>query len=117
MIDTLKVVISVDNIRAALVDDTGLHHQPLLNFEIDSIEATLKMETGAESAKSYILRRLGIYEFPFMEGKFSLNVVANYYNYEAAVYEPLIETWDLKAKIRKTLPNGFDKEGIITVSK
>lgn len=114
-ISTVRISVTLDSIRLALVDDTGLYHQQLISLSLDTISATLQMENGTEDAKSFILRRMGIYEFPFMKGDFKLNAVAKYYNYESGADEPLIESWGLKASIKKVLPNGFDKEGMISI--
>jgi len=103
--------------KAALIDDTGLYNQQLLCFNLESINSIIKIENGVEDAESYILRRLGIYEFPYMDGKFTLNLCANYYNYESGSEEPLLEDWNLRADVRKAIPNSFDKEGVISIGK
>lgn len=73
------------------------------------------MENGKESAESYILRRLGIYEYPYLKGDFNMDLIAYCYNFESGSKEPLIEPWTLNATIKKALPNSFANEGIITI--
>lgn len=54
-----------------LVDDMGLYHQQLMNLSLNNIKVKLHFEMGKESAQSFIWRRLGIYEHPYLDGEFS----------------------------------------------
>jgi hypothetical protein len=109
-------MISLDQIKASLIDDIGLYHQQLLNFRFDAINCTLRMENGMEDASSYILRKFGIYEYPYLEGKFAINASSKYYNFESGAEEPFIENWELSGTLRKAQANSFSKEGIISLS-
>jgi len=113
----MKIKIEVDSFKVSLVDDTGLYHQLLLSFDFDNIKTILKLEMGQEDPVSFILRRLGIYTLPYLDGVLSLNLEAYSYNFESGAREPLVEPWEMKMRLRKALPSNFVTEGQISLGK
>ena len=113
----MKIKIEVDSFKVSLVDDTGLYHQLLLSFDFDNIKTILKLEMGQEDPVSFILRRLGIYTLPYLDGVLSLNLEAYSYNFESGAREPLVEPWEMRMRLRKALPSNFATEGQISLGK
>ena len=110
-ISTIKFTLTADGLSCSFIDDTGLHHQSLINVDFSSLKATLNLENGKESAKSYILRKMGIYEYPTIQGNLSVKLKSTFHNYESGSDEPLIESWCLHASIKESLTEiKIDKE-------
>lgn len=86
-----KLVVTIEEIQASLIDDLGLHHQPLITFILNYTRGNINIESGKECAESFILRRLGIYEDPYLKADFNIDIQAKYFNYESGVSEPFIE--------------------------
>jgi hypothetical protein len=99
------------------IDDTGLYHYPLFNLDVKTCRAKIELDLGKDDAKTFILRRIGIYKHPFIDAALTLKIDADYFNIESSGYEPLIEPWKLDCNYKKVLPNSFDQEGVFHISK
>ena len=115
IINLTKILVFVEKIQMSLIDDIGLYHQPLVTLDIDSLRSSIQIEDGKESAASFMLRKLGYYEDPYIKGDLVLDLKAYNFNFESGVSEPFIEPWSLKLNIKKVFRYGFDLEGIYTL--
>ena len=82
-----------ESINFSLMDDTGMHEYPLINFNISKIAANITQETGEDDAASFILKKMGISAHPFMRLEALLVLESNYFNMDSGSYEPLIESY------------------------
>lgn len=100
----MNVKLISESINFALMDDTGVHEYPLVNFSISRILANVNQETGEDDAKNFILKKMGISQYPHMKLDAALILESNYFNIDSGSYEPLIEPWTFNAMIlQKTL--------------
>ena len=93
IVNLTRVVVFVEKIQMSLIDDLGLYHQALLTLDIDNLKSTIQMENGKESAATFILRRLGLYEDPYLKADLVLSLQAYNFNFDSGVSEPCIEPW------------------------
>jgi len=82
-----------ESINFSLMDDTGMHEYPLINFNISKIAANITQETGEDDAVNFILKKMGISANPFMRLEALLVLESNYFNMDSGSYEPLIEPY------------------------
>ena len=93
IINLSKIIVYVEKLQMSLIDDLGLYHQPLVTLDIDNFRSSIQIENGKESASSFILRKLGYYEDPYIKGNVVLSLQAYNFNSESGVSEPFIEPW------------------------
>ena len=104
----MNVRVISESINFALMDDTGKHEYPLINFSISKIIADIEQETGADDAASFILKKMGISKHPYLKLDAGLLLESNYFNISSGSYEPLIEPWTFSSQIlQKTLASAM----------
>ena len=86
----MNVKVISESINFALMDDTGKHKYPLINFNISKIVADIEQETGADDAASFILKKIGISKHPCLKLDVGLLLESNYFNISSGSYEPLV---------------------------
>ena len=100
----MNVKLISESINFALMDDTGTHEYPLVNFSINKILACVTQESGEDDAANFILKKMGISKWPSMKLDAALIFEANYFNMHSGSYEPLIEPWTFNAMVlQKTM--------------
>ena len=100
----MNVRIISESINFALMDDTGKHEYPLINFNISKIIADIEQETGADDAASFILKKMGISKHPYLKLDAGLLLESNYFNISSGSYEPLIEPWTFTSEVMQKTP-------------
>jgi hypothetical protein len=95
----MNIKLISESINFALMDDTGVHEYPLINFSISKILAKVAQETGEDDAQNFILKKMGISQYPYMKLDAALLLEANYFNMDVGSYEPLIEPWTFNAMV------------------
>lgn len=98
-IDLLRGTISVDRLNISLMDDTGVQEHPLVNFCISRIYTCFSQESGPDDAVAFILKKMGIFKYPYLKVDADLALYANYFNLDNGAFEPLIEPWEIFAKV------------------
>ena len=99
ILTNMRVV--VNKLKISLMDDTGLQEYPLASFSINNVNVLFSTETGQDDVVVFLLRKMGIYQYPVLKLQAELHLLARYFNLENGAYEPLIEPWDLEATIKQ----------------
>lgn len=94
-----------ESINFSLMDDTGKHEYPLINFNISKIIASVNTETGEDDAVNFILKKMGISEHPYLKVDAGLLMESNYFNMDSGSYEPLLEPWTFSAQVMQKTGN------------
>jgi hypothetical protein len=97
----MNVRLISESINFSLMDDTGLHEYPLINFNISKILANYETETGEDDAANFILKKMGISRHPFQKIEAGLLLESNYFNVDSGSYEPLIEPWTFSYNVNQ----------------
>jgi len=100
----MNVKLVSESINIALMDDTGSHEYPLVNFSINKILTTVSQESGEDDAANFILKKMGISKYPALKVDAALLFEANYFNIDCGSYEPLIEPWTFNALVLQKTP-------------
>ena len=101
----MNVKLISEYINFSLMDDTGKHEYPLINFNISKILASIETETGEDDAVNFILKKMGISRHPYTKLDSALLLESSYFNMDSGSYEPLIEPWTMNAMMLKKTKN------------
>lgn len=86
----------------SLIDDTeSFKSQPLINYCLNEVVASVKMEDGNDDPAEFVLKMIGISKYPYLDASVSLHMEASYFNSDVDSYEPLIEPWSLDVYARQ----------------